>query len=135
VAEETKPSDKAIPGRFTSNSPKYRNGGRRRLGDGELTLLGDAQAPAIQALIEALQAERTYVIGEGASARLETAPDHGERIRAANSLLDRWGGKPAQAITGDDGGPIEIANVDLTTLSDAQFAALVALRDSLKAGK
>ncbi len=112
-----------------------RNGGRRRLSDGALTLLGDNQVPAIQALVEALAAERTFLLGSGDDARLETAPDHDARIKAANSLLDRWGGKPAQAITGEDGGPVEISNVDLTTLSDASFAALVALRESLKAAK
>ncbi len=62
-------------------------------------------------------------------------PDHGERIKAANALLDRRYGKPNQAITGEDGGPLQVQNVDLTTLSDAQFSALVALRDAIKAGK
>lgn len=28
------------------------------------------------------------------------------RVAAANAILDRWAGKPAQAVTGPDGGPI-----------------------------
>lgn len=28
------------------------------------------------------------------------------RVAAANAILDRWAGKPPQAITGDDGGPL-----------------------------
>lgn len=33
------------------------------------------------------------------------------RVAAANSLLDRGWGKPAQALTGEDGGPLKVVVV------------------------
>ena len=45
-----------------------------------------------------------YVAKEGES---EAA-----RVSAANSLLDRGYGKPAQAITGKDGGPLELTLIE-----------------------
>lgn len=35
-------------------------------------------------------------------------PDHDMRVKAANAIFDRIHGKPAQAITGEDGGPLVI---------------------------
>jgi hypothetical protein len=35
-------------------------------------------------------------------------PDGRTRIQAANSLLDRLYGKPSQAITDDEGGPLRV---------------------------
>lgn len=83
------------------------------MSESELTMLGDAAPLAIKALIDALEAERTFLIGTGADAKLETAPDHDARIKAANSLLDRYHGKPAQAISGEDGGPLQLGVVIL----------------------
>jgi hypothetical protein len=83
------------------------------MSDAELTLLGDAAPKAITALINALSADRTFLLGSGDDARLETAPDHDARIKAANSLLDRLYGKPAQAVTGEDGGRLEFGVVML----------------------
>lgn len=35
-------------------------------------------------------------------------PDHDVRMKAANYLADRGYGKPAQAVTGEDGGAIKV---------------------------
>lgn len=101
--------------------------------EAELTMLGDACPKAIQALIDALGANKSAAF-EGVVIDSKV-PDHDVRKAAANDILSRKYGKPAQAITGDDGGPVQFQNMDLSQLSDAQFAALVALRDALKAGK
>jgi len=52
------------------------------------------------------------------------------RVAAANALLDRAYGKPAQAITGPGGGPVEMitTDVDLTRLT---IAELTMMRDLL----
>ncbi len=71
-------------------------------------MLGDAAPRAILALVAALDAERAIVVGNGPTASVEMVPDHGERIKAANALLDRRYGKPNQAITGEDGGPLQV---------------------------
>lgn len=48
-------------------------------------------------------------------------------LRAAVALLDRGWGKPAQAITGDGGGPIALSAV--RTIEEAERLALEALRN------
>jgi phage FluMu protein gp41 len=50
-------------------------------------------------------------------------------VAAATALLDRGFGKPPQAITGPNGGPLEIRN--LSNLTDDQLAELDRLRSSL----
>lgn len=96
-------------------------------------LLADAETKAIKALVDALGAMKTAT-HEGVVIRSDE-PDHAERTKAAEKLLDRRLGKPVQSIAGEDGGPIQVEGVDLASLSDAQFAALVALRDAMKAGR
>lgn len=46
------------------------------------------------------------------------------RVAAAVALLDRGWGKPSQAITGKDGGPIE--TMELSNLSDVERAQCLA---------
>jgi hypothetical protein len=125
--------ERTAGGRFAPGHKAYVNGGRPRLSEAESTMLGDAVVPAIKALIDALGATKTAAF-EG-QVIPSTEPDHEIRKGAARDLLDRRLGKPAQAITGEDGGPIQFQDFDLTALSDVQFAALVALRDAIKAGK
>jgi cytosine/adenosine deaminase-related metal-dependent hydrolase len=88
------------------------------MSESELTMLGDAAPKAIQALIEALEAERTFLVGAGDNSRLETAPDHDARIKAANALLDRLYGKPAQTVSGDGGGPVHFSVDLIKTVAD-----------------
>jgi hypothetical protein len=95
-------------------------------------MLADAETKAIKAYVDGLEATKTAVV-DGVIISSDH-PDHAERRNCANALLDRRLGKPVQSIAGEDGGPIEVSGVDLTKLSDAQFAALVALREALKAG-
>ena len=57
------------------------------------------------------------------------------RIAAANSLLDRLYGKPAQAVevSGPDGGPVELRALIAhmaATLTEAQVDALIAAKDA-----
>ena len=59
---------------------------------------------AAQRLGEALDAERTIVVGSGDGATTITTPDHDVRMRAANAIFDRLHGKPAQTIAGEEGG-------------------------------
>jgi HEAT repeat protein len=68
---------------------------------------------AIQALVLALDDERT-------------------RVAAAVALLDRGYGKPAQAITGEDGGAIiqEVRHIhDLRGLTDAELETMAILAE------
>ncbi len=103
------------------------------MSDGAMTMLADAEVPAIKALVDALQATKTATY-EG-DVYESNVPDHEVRKGAARDILERRLGKPLQSIAGENGGPIEFSGMDLTQLSDVQFAALVALRDALKAGK
>jgi hypothetical protein len=58
----------------------------------------------------------------------ESGETEGARVAAANAILDRGYGKPAQAYTGEDGeGPVEVALSVITDLDRAKaLAALVA---------
>jgi hypothetical protein len=89
--------------------------------------------PVIAALVDALSADRGVVVGAGESAELELLPDHAARIAAARELLDRAYGRARQAleVTGEDGGPIELADagLDLRKLTDDELEALQRLVD------
>jgi hypothetical protein len=66
--------------------------------------------PAVDAIRDALEAERAIVVGSGEHAEVELVPDHPVRTRAAQEVFDRTAGKPAQAVevTGADGGAVEV---------------------------
>lgn len=83
-------------------------GGRPKMDPAVRAALEAQTMPAVQKLIEIMEgAEKTFVVGKGDNARLETAPDHDLQLRAAQALLDRSIGKPAQSIitTDDEGNP------------------------------
>ncbi len=65
-------------------------------------MLEAASPHAAERLIQALDAEK-YV---GLDAR--AVPDWKARAVAADALFDRLYGKPAQSITGEDGGPLKV---------------------------
>lgn len=44
------------------------------------------------------------------------------RVAAANSVLDRGWGKPVQAVTGEDGGPLTVATVPMEAFLAARAA-------------
>lgn len=69
-------------------------------------MLVEATPKAAKRVIEALDADRPVVVGNGPGARMELVPDHDVRIKAANTIMDRIHGKPAQEISGPDGGPL-----------------------------
>lgn len=60
--------------------------------------------------------------------------DDRDAIPAGKLILAYGWGNPTQPISGEDGGPLMFANVDLSKLSDAQLSALQALRAASKAG-
>lgn len=64
----------------------------------------------IKPYVEALQATKPVVVGNGRHARVELLPDHRTRQQAAEALWDRIYGKPKQQteISGPEGGPIEV---------------------------
>lgn len=80
-------------GRF---QPGNSGGGRRAIPPEVREILAAATPDAARRLIEALDAT------DG------TSPDHEIRIKAANAILDRMYGRPAQAITGEEGGPLRL---------------------------
>lgn len=75
-------------------------------------MLRCATPAAAKALVDALAAERSIVVGSGDKAEVVGVPDHEVRMKAANAILDRLYGKPHQSISGEDGGPIRI-DIDL----------------------
>lgn len=96
------------------------NPGGRPKEAGEVKELARAHtAEAIKTLASIMRAKRT---------------PSAARVAAANALLDRGWGKAPQAITGEDGGPVQ---VDIS-LSDQQraraLAAFVAKTKHAKAG-
>jgi hypothetical protein len=58
--------------------------------------------------------------------KLIAAADAGDQW-ALKEIGDRLDGKPAQAITGEGGGPIEFVHVDVSNLNDEQLRALASI--------
>jgi len=77
--------------------PGNKLGGRTADGERVRKLCRAKTEEAVRALVEALEAKTE-----------DGAANHEVRIKAANALLDRGYGKPAQAVTGEDGGPIKV---------------------------
>lgn len=77
-----------------------------RLREDVRQMLVEATPKAARRVIEALDAERAVVVGNGPSARVEMIPDHDVRIKAYDAIMNRIHGKPSQEITGNDGGPL-----------------------------
>lgn len=72
-------------------------GGRTEEGERLRKACRKVTEKAVRAWIEALEAQDA-----------EGAPDHEVRIKAAAHLMDRGYGRPAQAITGEDGGAVKV---------------------------
>lgn len=87
----------------------------------------------VDALFEALLADKGVTVGHGDDAFVEVVPDHAVRLRAIAELFDRAVGKPRQAIehTGDNGGPIKTE----TDLSPDVAELLKQARDRIAAGR
>ncbi len=88
-------SERDAGGKFTKGNKG--GPGRARLPEAVRDMMVAATPKAAQALIAALDADS----GEG-------TPDHEVRMKAANYIMDRIYGKAAQAVVGDDGGPIRV---------------------------
>lgn len=73
-------------------------GGRPKIDSKVRKLAQEHTEKAIEALVEALEATKTVVVGKGENAHAVEAPDHASRIYAANSILDRGYGKPTQDV-------------------------------------
>lgn len=110
VADDTKTPNSTgrdvATGRFSAGNPGG-PGGRRRMPEAELTMLGEAWPKAVRRLIEGLDAVK-YV---GMMAR--EVPDWKERRETACEIRDTLYGKPSQAITDADGGPVRMGLIFL----------------------
>lgn len=95
-------------GRFLPGT-KGGPGGRRKLSDSELSMLGDAMPRAIQVLIDAMSATKSAAF-EGVVMPSDE-PDHDVRMKASDAIFTRLIGKPAQPVANEDGSPI-LGNVD-----------------------
>lgn len=75
--------------------------------------LADNPDRVIAPLLEALQATKHVVVGNGPSAHVEEVPDIPTRLKAAAELMDRGYGKPRQRteLTGADGQAITFAQL------------------------
>jgi len=73
-------------------------------------MLEAASPDAVKRLVEALDATKPVVVfqGKDAGSTVEHVDDFDLRVKAAEIILNRLYGKPAQAITGDDGGPLKV---------------------------
>lgn len=80
-------------------------------------MLEAATPKAAKTLIDALDAEYAVVVGGGRDAadHIEMVADYDLRVKAANAILDRMYGKPAQEITGPDGNPA-VVSIDLASM-------------------
>lgn len=78
------------------------------------TLLGTSTPKACERLIEALDADRGIVVGEGDTATIEMVPDWNMRVKAAAIILDRVAGKPVQEIATEEGRPLEVVGTNST---------------------
>lgn len=105
---DPKPAIRDESGRFpkgVSGNPK----GRSKLSDEVRDILKAATKPAAEKLVKGLEATKHVTVGFGKEAFLEEVPDFDMQVKCANHILDRVAGKPAQAITGEEGGPVEVS--------------------------
>lgn len=95
--------------------PGNKHGGRTIEGERVRKLARAKTEQAVRALADALEAMKPVVVSDGAAAgsHVEEVPDHDVRIKAAIALLDRGYGRPAQAVTGEDGGPVKVGVIIL----------------------
>lgn len=73
---------------------------------------------------EALAKSRTPDAVRRLLVLMESSEDDRVQLLAANSILDRAFGKPAQAITGPEGEPL-LPNFDTRSLSDADLGTFI----------
>lgn len=104
---DTKDAQKRTVGKpFVSGDPRSNPGGRPRVSETNKGMLQALTPKVIQRWAEGLDAERPVVVGNGPHARMEMVPDHGERRQSGKQIWEALYGKPAQEITGNDGGPL-----------------------------
>lgn len=107
MADNSNPERKRGPGRPFKKGQSPNPGGRPK---------------AVKEVIELAREHTTHAVRR--LAELLDDPDGRVVVAAAKELLDRGYGKAPQAITGLDGGPIQIMKVD--ELTDEQLAAIIA---------
>lgn len=71
---------------------------------GEEKSAGHAVAREVRELI----AEKRHALVDKLLALSERGETHSVQLQATNAALDRLMGKPAQAVTGEDGGPVRM---------------------------
>lgn len=87
-------------GRFGPGNPG--GPGRRGLPAELKAALEGASARAAEVFAESLEATKGIVLGRGAEASVEFVPDNDLRLRAAEAILNRLYGRPAQAVFAED---------------------------------
>jgi hypothetical protein len=105
MSDTKQPTDRDAKGKYVAGHAPT-GGGRRKLREDVRDMLEAATPKAAQRVIEALDAERPVVVGNGPHAHVELHPDHDVRLKAYHAIFDRLHGKPAQEVTGADGGPL-----------------------------
>lgn len=109
LAHEPLLMEDGVPGSRAGLGSGAANGGAKRIPrktELVLKMIEDAAADLIsEQLAAALNAEKPVVVGNGAHAELEMAPDVAARLRAIDSLLDRLMGKAkiTTEVIGGDG--------------------------------
>jgi hypothetical protein len=104
---DTKDTQKRVIGKpFVSGDSRANPGGRPRVSEENKGMLQALTPKVIQRWAEGLDAERPVVVGNGPSARMEMVADHAERRQSGKQIWEAFYGKPAQEITGSDGGPL-----------------------------
>jgi hypothetical protein len=93
-------------------------GGREKIPESIKKLAKEKSEEALRTIIEIMRSAEKAV-----STKMEIVyvPDYPTRLRAAEYVLDRAWGKPAQAITGEEGGPV---NIKAEVLTDDQLATI-----------
>ena len=104
---DTKDAQKRVVGKpFVSGDARANPGGRPRVDEASKAMLCELRPKIIQRLAEGLDAEKAIVVGNGPSAHVEMVPDCPERRQSGKQLWEMLHGKPAQEITGADGGTL-----------------------------
>jgi hypothetical protein len=104
---DTKDTQKRVVGRpFVSGDPRANPGGRPRVSKTNTDMLHALTPKVIQRWAEGLDAERPVVVGNGPHAHMAMVPDMTERRQSGKQIWEALYGKPAQEITGNDGGPL-----------------------------
>ena len=90
-------------------------------------MLLKATVEAAKAQVDALNATKLLISGNGEESFAEVVPDHTIRLKAAGEILDRMHGKAAQEVQGEH--KVEVSDDKQRTL-EQRLLAIIARRNS-----